>query len=182
MPGHEFSLPRRRSLLACGVGLLGAGFLHAAVAAPPDKNLPPSRSLSDELAAALALGQPLVVMISLHGCPWCRLVRRNYLAPMHDADGLPVVQLDWRSKDLTRAFDGAPTTHDELIRAWGISMAPTVLFFGPGGKEMARRLEGVSENFYSAQLDSRLRQARSKLKGAGVRGSAAGHAAASIAD
>ena len=33
--------------------------------------LPPARSLPDELALALRQGLPLVVMVSLEGCPYC---------------------------------------------------------------------------------------------------------------
>lgn len=157
-------ISRRQGLLALA-GALGAA--RFAVAALPDKTLPPSRSLPDELAAALAAGEPLLVMASLDGCPWCHLVRNNYLAPMHVQEGLPVVQVDFLNQLGSHAFDGTPATHQELLRQWQVTVAPTVLFFGLGGRELAPRLEGVSENFYAAQLDRRLRQARQELQGAG---------------
>lgn len=156
---------RRRGLLALA-GVLGAARLGRA--APPDRALPPSRSLPDELAAAQAAGEPLLVMASLAGCPWCRLARNNYLAPMHEREGLPVVQVDFLGKTESRAFDGTPATHAELLRSWQVTVAPTVLFFGPDGRELAPRLEGVSEDFYAAQLDRRLRQARKALQSAGA--------------
>ena len=41
--------------------------------------------------------------------------------------------------------------------------APTVLFLGPGGQEVADRLVGGSPDFYSAYLDGRLERARQAL-------------------
>jgi hypothetical protein len=100
-----------------------------------------ARALPAELAQALAAGHPLVVMVSLHGCPWCKVVREHYLAPMHADEGLPVVQVDWGSAQATQTVDGTSITHGELARAWKIKLAPTVLFLGAGGAG-AERLEG----------------------------------------
>ena len=152
----------RRRLLA-GLGALAALGL-AAPARAAAKTLPPSRALPAELAQALASRQALVVMVSLHGCPWCKLVREHYLAPMHADEGLPVVQVDWGSAQATQAVDGTPITHGELARAWKIKLAPTVLFLGAGGREVAERLEGGAPDFYSAYLDQRLAQARQAVQ------------------
>ena len=158
-------LTRRRAaqaLAAAGVGTWAGRALGA------DKSLPASRSLPTELAQALAAHQPLVVMVSLHGCPWCKLVRDNYLAPMHAEQGLPVVQIDIGSAQRTQDVHGQPTTHDALVRAWGVTVAPTLLFLGAGGREVAKRLVGGSADFYSAYLDQRLEQARAALAGKGA--------------
>ena len=154
--------PRRRWL--AGLATLALAPATPAVWAAA-KTLPSSRALPVELAQALARKQPLLVMASLHGCPWCKLVREHYLAPMHADEGLPVVQIDWGSAQATQTVDGAPTTHAELLRAWKVTIAPTVLFLGPGGREVAERLEGGSPDFYSGYLDQRVEQARRALAG-----------------
>ncbi len=158
--GAPSSCTRRAGLRA--LGLLGCG-----AALPPawaaGRSLPLSASLPDELARALKAGQPLVVMVSLHGCPWCEQVRNHYLAPMHAQDGLPVVQVDMRSARMTRTASGEAVSHDALVRAWGVKVAPTVLFLGRGGREVADRLVGGSTDFYAAYLDRRLEQARQAL-------------------
>ena len=142
--------------MAAAALLGGAGLpLRAA-----GRTLPLSVSLPDELAQALAGRQPLVVMVSLHRCPWCEEVRNNYLAPMRAQERLPVVQVDMLSPRQTRDLQGAPTTHEALVRAWDVKVAPTVLFLGPQGKEVADRLVGGSPDFYSAYLDRRLALAR----------------------
>jgi thioredoxin-related protein len=127
--------------------------------------LPLSESLADELAQALKKGQPLVVMVSMHGCPFCKVARENYLGPLHEQQGLPVVQIDMRTARLVRDFKDASVTHDALSRRWGIRVAPTVLFFGRDGREVAERLVGgYIPDFYGAYLDDRLQQARAALR------------------
>jgi len=127
--------------------------------------LPLSVSLRDELAAALARRQPLVVMASLDGCPFCKEARQNYLRPLVEQEGLPVVQVDMRSRQPLRDFLGASSTHDEMVRRWRVNIAPTVLFFGRGGVEVAERMVGgYIPDFYGAYLDQRLAQARATLR------------------
>ena len=150
-------LLRRRvvlSTLAVGLGWSAAADARAAV-------LPAALSLPTELAQALRLGKPLLVMASLDGCPFCRVVRDNYLAPLLRAGAAAVVQLDMGSAQPVTGFDGARSTHQEVLRAWSVKVAPTVLFFGKGAREAAPRLEGASiPDFYGAYLDDRLRTAR----------------------
>jgi thioredoxin-related protein len=127
--------------------------------------LPTTTSLNDDLARAIAKGSPLLVMVSLEGCPFCKIVRENYLGPMREREGLPVVQIDMRNRSPIQDFRGATMTQDALIRVWGIKIAPTVLFFGRGGVEIAERLVGgYIPDFYGAYLDERLRSARAALK------------------
>jgi thioredoxin-related protein len=145
----------RRGLLFVPTALVfaGAASVGGNVSAA---TLPPAVSLPAELAAALKAGKPLVVMASLDGCPFCRTVRDSHLAPLRE-EGQPVVQVDLGSKHEVRGFDGGLTTHEQLLRAWGITVAPTVLFFGRDGREVAQRLQGASiPDFYGAYLEQRL--------------------------
>ena len=69
---------------------LGAGMSRSLSPAwAQDSALPIPDSLPDVAAAAERQGEPLVLLISLRGCPYCELVRRNYLLPAR-ANGLPV--------------------------------------------------------------------------------------------
>lgn len=151
-------LRRRRWLSAC----VAAALVQRVGAAPV--LLPAAQSLGDELRQALSRGQPLLVMVSLEGCPFCRIARENYLNPLRERTGLPVVQVDMRSKQMLKNFQGAQQTHDEWIRALNVRVAPTVLFFGRGGTEIVERMAGgYIPDFYGAYLDERLRQAKALL-------------------
>ena len=152
----------RRQALGTAMALAAAGASMPSRAAPVV--LPASASLPDELARALKNGNPLLVMVSLEGCPFCKVTREHYLGPMQQ-QGLPVVQVDMRSSQVVRDFKGGMATHEQLIRAWRVNIAPTVLFFGAGGVEVAERLVGgYLPDFYGAYLDGRLSTARAALQ------------------
>lgn len=156
---HPLAVTRRRFALLALAGA-GGGFARGAIAA----SLPAPESLPVELARALERRMPLVVMASLDGCPFCKLVRDGYLAPLRAETGQPVVQLDLRSRQLVIGFDGMRRSHDEVLRLWKVASAPTVLFFGRGGREVAPRLAGASiPDFYGAYLEDRLRVARDSV-------------------
>ncbi len=158
MNNSPFFLSRRQCILAgAAVGLLGAAPALAA-------SLPAPASLPEALAAALKNASPLVVMVSLAGCPFCAIARDNYLVPMQGQAGLSIVQLDMRSRQMVQDFSGASQTQDQVIRSWGVKVAPTVLFFGRGGVEVAERMVGgYIPDFYGAYLDDRLRMARAAV-------------------
>lgn len=152
-------LSRRQWMLATGISLVSM----QSMAAPA--TLPTTASLADELALALKANSPLVVMVSLEGCPFCKIVRENYLGPIRAQQGLPVVQIDMRNRLAIKDLKGVTMTQDDLIRSWGIKVAPTVLFFGRGGVEVAERMVGgYIPDFYGAYLDERLRVARASLR------------------
>jgi thioredoxin-related protein len=144
-----------------GTWLTASGTVQAA-----ETSLPVTTSLPDSLQQALQRKQPLVVMVSLQGCPFCKVVRENYLMPLQ-REGLPVVQLNMRSAQTITDVDGSAHTQEGLIRKWGIQIAPTVLFLGPQGKEVAPRLKGAYlADFYGAYLDEQLTLARQAIAAA----------------
>jgi hypothetical protein len=155
---------RRQTLQALLVG--GVGWSFSAQAAPVV--LPTTDSLPAALDDALRLRQPLVVMVSLQGCAFCKVVRENYLSPLR-ASGLQVVQIDMRDHRPLTDFTGNSTTQDAWIRQQRIKIAPTVLFFGAQGREVATRLNGAYlPDFYGAYLDEQLAVARKAVQGSGA--------------
>jgi thioredoxin-related protein len=123
--------------------------------------LPIAKSLNDDLSRALSQGKPLLVMVSLAGCPFCKTVRENFLPSVELEQQLTVVQLDMRKTTLVKDFSGQITTHDQIIKTWDVKVAPTLLFFGRQGAEVAERLVGVSvPDFYGAYLQERIDKAK----------------------
>jgi hypothetical protein len=153
----------RRQALQHLAACIAAGNAWDAWAAPI--NLPTTDALPVALAKALQVKQPLVVMVSLPGCPFCKVVRENYLQPLR-ATGLQVVQIDMRDNRTLVDFDGSSLTQDAWVRKQGIKLAPTVLFFGAQGREVATRLKGAYlSDFYGAYLDEQLAAARHAVAG-----------------
>lgn len=127
--------------------------------------LPTPRSLRAAADAAAARGHPLVVMLTLRGCVFCELVRNSYLHPLMREGRLIAVQIDIQDKSSTvQDFAGRTTTPEALAEAWQVRVTPTLLFFGPDGRERTERLEGVSStDFYGHYLEQRLEAARAGL-------------------
>lgn len=134
--------------------------------ASPAGALPTPASLRGAAQAAAARREPLVVMTSLQGCPYCDLVRNRHLLPLLRQGLVAAVQLDVRDRTThLQGFAGETTTAAALLHEWKARFTPTVLFFGPDGQELAERLVGVAvPDFYGDYLDARLSQARSRLK------------------
>jgi thioredoxin-related protein len=145
--------------------LAGAFALSATWAHAKDTALPVPTSLPQSALAAKSKGEPLVMLISLPGCPFCELVRRSYLLPARLNDGLQAWQLDVTDKSTPLiGFDGQPTTAALQAKAWKASFTPTVLFIGGQGQELAERLVGIAvPDFYGAYLEQRLATARKAL-------------------
>lgn len=133
---------------------------------PAPAALPSPASLRGAAQAAAALGEPLVVMTTLTGCPYCDLVRNHHLLPMWREGQVQAVQIDVRDRTSNlQGFNGDNTTPAEQARAWKARFAPTVLFLGPQGQELAERLVGVAvPDFYGEYLDARLATARARLR------------------
>ena len=156
---HTATPVARRRLLLGGALLLATGVSHGAEVA-----LPPAYAFPQHLAAALARGLPLTVMVSLPGCPFCKVVRDSHLAPLLREQAVAVVQIDIGSTLPLLGVHGQAGTHAEQVRQWGVKVAPTLLFFGRQGNEVAERLVGaLLPDFYGAYLAQRLETARRSL-------------------
>ncbi|TXT38130.1 MAG: hypothetical protein FD135_3088 [Comamonadaceae bacterium] len=153
------SLNRRSFHQFVGLMALGA---NSWAAAP---SLPNPSSLADELASALQKSMPLMVMVSLEGCPFCKVVREHYLLPLMREEHVPIVQINMRDPQVLLDFERKSQTQASLITRWNVSVAPTVLFFGRHGAEVAERLVGGSiPDYYGAYLDDRLKLARAAVR------------------
>lgn len=106
-----------------------------------------------------------MLLVSLPGCPYCELVRRNYLLPMREQEGLAAVQIDITDrKTALTGFDGKPTNANALAKLWGVKVTPTVFFFDAQGREAAQRIEGVAVvDFFGSYLEDRLKTARQTI-------------------
>jgi thioredoxin-related protein len=142
--------------------------IKASAQKPPKNALLPwpahLRTISQE---AQRRGEPLVLMVSLPGCPWCELLRRNYLTPMR-GEGVAAFEfmINERNQRIVD-FKGQPITPAAFSEAMKVNITPTLLFFNTQGQEIAPRIEGVaSADFIGAILDERLATARERIKAA----------------
>lgn len=153
---------RRRFLLACASALAGAA--HAA----PRGGIPLATDLRADGRLSRAHREPIVILFSLPGCPYCEIVRRSHLGPMlrdpESAGRVLIRQLDIDSDLRITGFSGEPTTHERIARAHGVRAAPVVAFWDGEGRTVAAPLRGMLlPDFYAAYLEDALGTARAAL-------------------
>jgi hypothetical protein len=151
-------------VMAAALPAIGAG-----QPSTKETTLPKATNFQLDGQAARADQLPIVVLFSLPGCPHCEALRRSFLLPLLKASPRQAVlrQIDLNAAMPLGGFDGAPTTHGDFAKRYGIKFAPVVMFFTPDGKAAAEPLTGTMlPDFYGAYLDEALATARSVVRAA----------------
>lgn len=145
--------------------LFAAALVLLSLVARADTPLPAAHDLRADAAAAARRGEPLILMFSLPGCAYCESLRRSTYQWLV-RDGHVVRQVEMVDSDALRGFDGRPTTGAAVAAAYGVRLAPTVLFVGPGGRELADRLVGAGvPEMYGGLVDRALSDGARRLAG-----------------
>ncbi len=133
------------------------------------ESLLPARDLRADGQLANKQGVPLIVLVSLAGCPHCEVVRRSHLLPLlrdgERADAPVIRQVELRGNSSLVDFNGSTTTHADFARRHRAAIAPVVLFFDGYGKSIATPLVGAMiPDFYGAYFDAALDGARRNVR------------------
>lgn len=138
-----------------------------ASAQAPAEQLLPADNLQQSAAAARAEGKPLMLMFSLPECPYCKVVRRNYLLPLLrnpvPAERPQIRELTMTSRKAIIDFDGTVTTPVAVAKRYQVTVAPTLVFVGPAGEKLIDSLVGGDHSFYDAYLERALSASRQAL-------------------
>lgn len=158
-------IDRRRFLLA-----LPALGLARAARASGEASIAPAADFRADGRLSRERREPIVVLFSLPGCPYCETVRRSHLAPMlrdaASAGRMIVRQVDVGVEEPVTGFGGERTTHAAIARAHGVRFAPVVAFWDGEGRALADPLKGMLlPDFYGAYLEDAIASARAKLAG-----------------
>lgn len=132
------------------------------------------QNLQREAAEAQSDHKPFLLMFSLPGCPYCKVVRRNYLMPLlrdaEPADRPVIREVHMTSRESLIGFDGKPTTPAALATRYGVQVAPTVIVVNADGVLLDDPIVGGDNNgFYSAYLDRALEAGAKQFKNQRVR-------------
>lgn len=108
---------------------------------------------------------PLVLLFSRSDCTFCHEVRSLYLAPLLKAKpDLTIREVVTDYRHLTIQNEDR-LTHEEFGKRMNVRFYPTVHFLDERMKQVAEPLLGAGKaGFYSAYLDSRIEEARSRMQ------------------
>jgi thioredoxin-related protein len=135
------------------------------------QKLAPAHDLRADGELAGRLGTPLIVLVSLDGCPHCEVVRRSHLLPLvrtASASPAPVIrQVELRGSGMLVDFGGEQKSHAAFARQHRVNIAPVVMFFDAKGRMLVPPLIGAMiPDFYGAYFDSALADARARMANA----------------
>ncbi len=134
-----------------------------------DNKLPALSHWLEVASAAQKAEVPIVVMVSLEGCGFCKVLRQSHLQPLHALEkSTPravVRQIEINGTQTLIAANGVTISHAKFAQNLGARVAPTVYFLNARGEQIAPPLEGgLLPDFYSAYLDDALEVATKKLR------------------
>lgn len=156
---------RREALFAL---LLAPGLLRAQ---PAEQHLPPLGDLRVLANAITRYKAPLLVLFSTPGCPFCREVRRNYLAPrIAEQAGKTTPELLLREADITSErivvdLSGVRITESVFAARNNVRAVPVVALFDASLRPIGEPLVGLDRSgFYEGYLVSAIDAARRHLR------------------
>ena len=131
--------------------------------------LEPARDLAADARVAAARMQPIVIMVSLAGCPYCEIVRRSHLLPILNeskSGNIPLIrQVELNGAALLTDFAGNRVSHGAFAAKLKAKIAPVVYFFAPDGSQLVEPLVGAMiPDFYGAYFAAALADAITRMR------------------
>lgn len=162
---------RRLFLIAGATAVLGIGRVAHAQTAAQDKHLPPIEDLRALVAKVARHKAPLLILFSTPGCPFCREVRRNYLAPRvaeqarNAAPEFLLREVDITSERPIIDLAGAKITAATFAARFNVQVVPVVALFDQTLQTLGEPLVGLDRSgFYEGYLASAIDAARKRLR------------------
>jgi thiol-disulfide isomerase/thioredoxin len=158
----------RRVALIAAVAL----FLAPLACAAADAMLPPIDDLGALATTVARTRVPVIVLFSTPGCPFCREVRQNYLAPrlaeqqQRSAPEYLLREVDITSRRTIGAIDEKVLTESQFADRYGIRLAPVVIAFDAKWRPIGEPLVGLDRSgFYESYIERLISEAQRQAAG-----------------
>ena len=124
--------------------------------------------VADNLAAIGQLSRqqeiPVVIFVSRDACPYCRTLRTKILQPLFAANKFEqraiLVEVSLDRVEAMTDFENRPITAKAFAEHYRAEITPTLLFLDAGGRELSKRLVGISNlEFYGHYLQTSIDKA-----------------------
>lgn len=112
---------------------------------------------------------PILVLFSTPTCPYCAVVKRDYLVPMQKdpayRDRVLIRELTVNSNAVLTGFDGKPTTEAAFAAAAKVFVVPTVMVFDPRGEPVGEPIVGLLiPDFYFGYLEAAIEAGLARIR------------------
>jgi len=125
--------------------------------------------LRETAQLAKAKNLPILMMFGTNECPYCELLKEDFLIPM-------IISGNYKDKIIFREihiaayadlidFSGKKITVGELSQRYGVTMFPTTVFIDSNGQPLVKNIIGITTpSLFGGTLDDQIDKAFSVLK------------------
>jgi thioredoxin-related protein len=126
-------------------------------------------NLQVETQLAKEKNLPLLVLFSLSHCPFCKLIKEDFLIPM-------IISGDYKDKIMIREmnieenpdiidFSGITKSSYVFAKEMEISLFPTMVFVDYQGCKLAQSIKGINTpSLFGGRIDDAIDEANKKIK------------------
>ncbi len=137
-------------------------------AADKRPELPQINDARNEASMAQQKKLPILIMFGTEGCPFCQLLKEDFLIPM-------IISGDYTDKVILREayvaanislidFTGKKVSSSEFARHYGVSLYPTTVLVDHTGEPLVEKIIGITTpSLFGGTLDDAIDKALLKL-------------------
>lgn len=158
--GFSMQIPYKLLLVivawaGCTSGYASPEYVYEYDEEPVDEApVPALTSFSEVAESARAQGVPILVEFSTPWCRYCEALEQQVLKPLilSEQYGRRIIikKLEINTYSSITGFDGKRYRSDEISRSYGVDLYPTLVFFDAAGREISRRIVGITVLDYVA--------------------------------
>ena len=127
------------------------------------------QDLRETAKLAKASNLPVLMMFGTDECPYCEMLREEFLIPM-------IISGEYSAKIIMREvhihynekiidYNGKTITASQLAHRYGVTLFPTTVFINSKGKVLVNKILGITTpSLFGGTLDSRIDEALAVLR------------------
>ncbi|MBT8130608.1 MAG: thioredoxin family protein [Gammaproteobacteria bacterium] len=141
---------------SCTSGYAATEYIYEYDDEPFDKApVPALTSFSEVAESARKQGVPILVEFSTPWYRYCEALEQQVLKPLilseqYD-ERIIIKKLEINTYSSITGFDGKRYRSDEISRSYAVDLYPTLVFFDANGREISRRIVGITVLDYVAE-------------------------------
>ncbi|MFK5984347.1 MAG: thioredoxin family protein [Pseudomonadota bacterium] len=112
---------------------------------------------------------PILILFSIEHCPYCRLVKEDFLIPMlisgNYKEKVIIRELNIDNSPMITGLSGSQQSAASYAYSMGVSLYPTMVFINHQGCILSETIKGVNTpSMFGGRIDQAIDEANKKIK------------------